>query len=120
VDRPELFDAVITAPDGRVLEVQVKQPEPDSFWIWGAFKMSGAVLRDLHQLWCARAQQDEYIGTLINAYIAGGGRAHGVRAGQAYVDVGTLNGYREALRLLSADRAGVQPGQELAMVDAAD
>jgi glucose-1-phosphate thymidylyltransferase len=107
VDRPELFDAVVTTRDGRVLEIQVKQPEPDSFWIWGAFKMSGAVLRDLHQLWCARAQQDEYMGTLINAYIADGGRAHGVRAGQAYVDVGTLNGYREALRLLSG-QAGVQ------------
>jgi hypothetical protein len=25
-----------------------------------------------------------------------------VRAGQAYVDVGTLHGYREAIRLLSA------------------
>jgi glucose-1-phosphate thymidylyltransferase len=121
VGRPELFDAVVTAPDGLVLEIQVKQPKPDSFWIWGAFKMSGAVLRDLHQLWCARAQHDEYIGTLINAYIACGGRAHGVRAGRAYVDVGTLNGYREALRLLSMGQAGVQPGQEWAtMVDSAD
>jgi dTDP-glucose pyrophosphorylase len=112
VDRPELFDAVVTAPDGRVLEVQVKQPEPTSLWIWGAFKMPGAVLHDLHRLWCERSQRDEYLGTLINAYIAQGGQAYGMRAGQAYVDVGTLNGYREAIRLLTLGRPGVQPGQE--------
>jgi glucose-1-phosphate thymidylyltransferase len=121
VDRPELFDAVVTARDGRVLEIQVKRSEPDSFWIWGAFRMPGAVLHDLHQLWRARAQQDEYMGTLINAYVAGGGRAQGVRAGRAYVDVGTLNGYREALRLLTVGQARTQPGPELAaMVGAAD
>jgi dTDP-glucose pyrophosphorylase len=116
VDRPELFDAVVTAREGRVLEIQVKQPEPDSFWIWGAFKMSGAVRHDLPRLWCARAQQDEYMGTLINAYIARGGRAHGVRAGRAYVDVGTLNGYREALRLLTVGEVDMQPDQELATI----
>jgi glucose-1-phosphate thymidylyltransferase len=106
VDRPELFDAVVTASDGRVLEVQVKQPEPASFWIWGAFKMPGAVLHELHELWCERDQQDEYLGTLINAYIERGGQAYGVRAGQAYVDVGTLNGYREAIRLLTLGQSG--------------
>jgi glucose-1-phosphate thymidylyltransferase len=35
VDHPELFDAVVAASDGRVLEVQVKQPDPASHWIWG-------------------------------------------------------------------------------------
>jgi glucose-1-phosphate thymidylyltransferase len=56
----------------------------------------------LHRLWHARDQHDEYIGTLVNAYIAQGGRAYGVRAGRSYVDVGTLHGYREAIMLLSA------------------
>jgi glucose-1-phosphate thymidylyltransferase len=112
VDRPELFDAVVTAPDGRVLEVQVKQPEPASFWIWGAFKMPGAVLHELHGLWCARARQDEYLGTLINAYLALGGEAYGTRAGQAYVDVGTLNGYREALRLLTMGQTRAAAGRD--------
>jgi glucose-1-phosphate thymidylyltransferase len=112
VDRPELFDAVVTAPDGRVLEVQVKQPKPASFWIWGAFKMPGAVLHDLHELWCERAQQDEYLGTLINAYLARGGEAYGSRAGEAYVDVGTLNGYREAIRLLTMDQSGAAAERE--------
>jgi hypothetical protein len=37
----------------------------------------------------------------VNAYLSLGGRARGVRAGTAYVDVGTLHGYREAINLLS-------------------
>jgi glucose-1-phosphate thymidylyltransferase len=102
VDRPELFDAVVTAPDGRVLEIQVKQPQPGSRWIWGAFRMPGAILHELYRLWCERERRDEYLGTLINAWLAEGGRAYGMRAGQAYVDVGTLNGYRQAIALLSA------------------
>jgi glucose-1-phosphate thymidylyltransferase len=112
VDRPELFDAVATASDGRVLEVQVKQAEPTSFWIWGAFKMPGAVLHELQRLWCERAQRDEYLGTLINAYLALGGEAYGLRAGEAYVDVGTLNGYREAIRLLSMGQPGASASPE--------
>ena len=64
--------------------------------------MPGTVLHELFQLWCERDRRDEYIGTLVNAYLARGGAAWGVRAGQAYVDVGTLSGYREAIRLLSA------------------
>jgi dTDP-glucose pyrophosphorylase len=100
VDKPELFDAVLTDPAGGVVEIQVKQTAPDTHWVWGAFKMTGAVLRDLHELWCRREPRDEYIGTLVNAYLALGGRAVGVRAGEAYVDVGTLHGYREANQLL--------------------
>lgn len=100
VERPELFDAVVADGEGRVQAIQVKQQGAQSNWIWGAFKMPGAVLRDLHQLWLEREQKDEYIGTLVNEYLARGGRALGVRAGKAYVDVGTLNGYREAMKLL--------------------
>jgi dTDP-glucose pyrophosphorylase len=102
VDRPELFDAVVSAPDGQVLTVEVKQPAPRSRWIWGAFKMPGAVLADLFLLWCEREQHDEYLGTLLNAYIERGGEVRGVRAGRGYVDVGTLHGYRQALRLLGS------------------
>ena len=102
VDRPEFFDAVVADHDGRVREIQVKQPQPDSSWIWGAFKMPGHVLRDLHQLWREPDRNDEYMGTLVNAYLARGGEARAVRAGRSYVDVGTLHGYREAIRLLSS------------------
>jgi dTDP-glucose pyrophosphorylase len=101
VDRPELFDAVLTDPDGSVRQIQVKQPAASSNWIWGAFKLNGRVLRALHDLWLAREPRDEYLGTLVNAYLGAGGRATGVRAGTSYVDVGTLHGYREANQLLS-------------------
>jgi glucose-1-phosphate thymidylyltransferase len=102
VDQPERFDAVITDPVGRVLEIKVKQPDPGSSWIWGAFKLSGETMRALFDLWCARDRSDEYIGTLVNAYLGQGGAAVGVRAGETYVDVGTLHGYREAIRVLSS------------------
>jgi hypothetical protein len=62
--------------------------------------MPGRVLHELHGLWQRRDRRDEYLGTLINAYLEAGGRARGVHAGRAYVDVGTLNGYRAAIELL--------------------
>jgi dTDP-glucose pyrophosphorylase len=107
VDRPELFDAVVSGPDGRVITVEVKQPKPRSSWIWGACKMPGAVLRDLFLLWCERDQRDEYLGTLLNGYIEQGGEVRGVHAGRGYVDVGTLHGYRQALRLLDTTQEAV-------------
>ena len=58
-------------------------------------------LHALHALWEERGRRDEYIGTLVNAWLQGGGRAIGVRHGQSYVDVGTVHGYREALTLLA-------------------
>lgn len=113
VERPELFDAVVTDAAGAVEEIQVKQPAPRSPWVWGAFRMPGAVLAELHTLWCEPERHDEYFGTLVNAYLARGGRAVGVRAGEAYVDVGTLHGYREAIRLL---RSAAPDDAELSMV----
>ena len=98
-------DAVLTDHAGRVREVRVKQPDPGSHWVWGAFKLSCETLHALHDLWEARERRDEYIGTLVNAWLAGGGRAVGVRAGETYVDVGTLHGYREAIGVLSARAA---------------
>jgi glucose-1-phosphate thymidylyltransferase len=102
VERPEFFDAVVTEQTGRVLEIQVKKQDADSNWIWGAFKMPGYVLAELFELWNERDRQDEYMGTLVNAWIRRGGYAAGIRAGQSYVDVGTLNGYRSAISLLSS------------------
>jgi glucose-1-phosphate thymidylyltransferase len=101
VDRPELFDAVVDV-DGEVREIQVKQQNATSNWIWGAFKMNGAILGELHDLWLERERVDEYFGTLINAWLARGGKARAVRGGESYVDVGTFNGYREATSLLGA------------------
>ncbi|MFP3940012.1 MAG: nucleotidyltransferase family protein [Thermoanaerobaculia bacterium] len=100
VDRPEHFDAVVTGDGDRVVEIQVKRQAADSHWVWGAFRMSGRVLARLHELWLRRDRRDEYVGTLVNAYLSEGGSARGVRAGETYVDVGTLEGFRAAQRLL--------------------
>ena len=107
VEQPEFFDAVVLDDEGRVLDIKVKQPGAAPGWIWGAFKMPGSVLHDLHKLWLERLCVDEYFGTLVNAYLAAGGQAVGVRAGRAYVDVGTLGGYRSALTLLGAASTGM-------------
>jgi glucose-1-phosphate thymidylyltransferase len=100
VERPELFDAVVL--DGeRVLEIQVKQTNATSRWIWGAFGMPGGIFKALLALWHARNRDDEYFGTLVNAYLAAGGSATGIKAGEAYVDLGTVHGYRTAMTLLA-------------------
>jgi dTDP-glucose pyrophosphorylase len=102
VEHPEFFDAVVTDKCGRVQEIQVKKPGAASNWIWGAFKMPARILQQLHKLWLERERQDEYIGTLVNAWLARGGVAQGIRAGESYVDIGTLHGYRAAISLLSS------------------
>lgn len=112
VRHPELFDAVVTDERGRVTKIQVKHPRPETGWIWGAFKMPGAVLGDLFRLWCTRGRQDEYIGPLVNEFLADGGEAWGVREGRAYVDVGTLNGYRQAINLLSGQQENKATARE--------
>ncbi|HEX2215234.1 MAG TPA: nucleotidyltransferase family protein [Xanthobacteraceae bacterium] len=109
VEQPEFFDAVVLDGEARVSEIQVKQRDAASRWIWGAFKMPGRVLHDLHALWRARNCADEYIGTLVNSYLSAGGTAIGVKAGHAYVDVGTLHGYRSAVGLLNEASAERDP-----------
>jgi glucose-1-phosphate thymidylyltransferase len=99
VERPEFFDAVVTEGE-LVREIQVKQKDCASSWVWGAFRMPGSTFRDLHQLWERRDRVDEYFGTLVNAYLAAGGTAKASKSGLAYVDVGTLHGYRTAMALL--------------------
>jgi len=101
VTRPELFDAVLTDEHARVQEIQVKRPDAASKWIWGAFKMPGNTFHKLHEMWCRPERRDEYFGTLINAWIAEGNEVLGIRAGEEYVDVGTLNGYRHAMQMLA-------------------
>lgn len=105
VEHPEFFDAVVLDGD-RVTEIQVKQPGAASKWIWGAFKMSARGFRELRSLWTKRDRRDEYFGTLVNAYIAAGGQALGVKAGDSYVDVGTIGGYRTAMALLAESSGG--------------
>lgn len=105
VEHPEFFDAVVLDGD-RVTEIQVKQRNASSKWIWGAFRMSARGFRELQALWNERDRCDEYFGTLVNAYLAAGGRGTGVKAGESYVDVGTIDGYRTAMALLAETSAG--------------
>lgn len=107
--RPELFDAVVTDAAGHVREVQVKAQKPSTSWIWGGFRLTGRILGQLHALHRERGQRDAYVGNLVNAWLARGGTARGVQAGEAYVDVGTLYGYHQALQLL---RERVEPSAE--------
>jgi glucose-1-phosphate thymidylyltransferase len=100
VAHPELFDSVVTHENGSVLRIDVKTSSPETQWIWGAFKMTGAILHELFELWSEKDRQDEYFGTLVNAYLARGGKAVGSRTNGAYVDIGTVHGYREAVRIL--------------------
>lgn len=101
VKRPELFDSVTTELNGAVVRIQVKEPDATSKWVWGAFKLTGHHFAELYRLWVDRRREDEYLGTLVNAYIAAGSRVYGIKRGETYVDVGTLHGYREAVRVLS-------------------
>jgi dTDP-glucose pyrophosphorylase len=50
VEQPEFFDAVLYDEYGNVKKILVKQPNAESNWIWGAFKMPGKVLSDLYKL----------------------------------------------------------------------
>jgi dTDP-glucose pyrophosphorylase len=102
VANPQYFDAVVTDDAGCVRRIEVKQPQPSTNWVWGAFKMPGSIFAELYRLWCERDRSDEYLGTLVNAWLERGGRALGVHAGERYVDVGTVGGYREAIHLLGA------------------
>jgi len=110
VDRPDQFDAVVSI-DGSVVEIQVKSPHAATNWVWGAFRMPAHVFNELHALWSEPDRGDEYIGTLVNEYLRRGGCARGIRAGERYFDVGTVEGYRAAIDALrepsvpSPDRA---------------
>ncbi len=104
VDEPKYFDAVVLDSDDRVREIQVKRQDASSHWIWGAFKMPGNIFAALRRLWIERGCSDEYFGSLVNAYLESGGSAIGVKAGESYVDVGTLHGYRAAMTLLAERR----------------
>ena len=112
VERPDVFDAVVTNFEGDVVAIDVKQPQVRTHWVWGAFQMPGATYHALRHLWLEREERDEYVGTLVNAFLEGGGRATAVRAGEVYVDVGTLHGYREAIQALARRPSGTPMSRE--------
>jgi glucose-1-phosphate thymidylyltransferase len=116
VDNPGSFDAVVTDERGRVREIRVKQAVTVTKWVWGGIRMPGTVLHELFDLWRERDKRDEYLGTLVNEYLARGGTAVGVNAGSAYVDVGTVDGYHKAIRLLENRRPPSMNRSEVSLV----
>jgi dTDP-glucose pyrophosphorylase len=102
VNEPAAFDAVVTDEVGLVREVQGKRADASSHWIWGAITATGAALHELRCLWEARHRQDEYFSSLLNASIAAGNAVGAAYAGEQYMDVGTLAGYRAAQEFLQA------------------
>lgn len=102
VNEPSAFDAVEVDDLGYVREVQVKRADATSHWIWGAITCTGAALHALRSLWESRHRADEYFGHLLNAYIAAGNPVRATFAGEHYMDVGTLAGYRRAQEFLQA------------------
>ena len=104
VDEPSAFDAVVCDAQGYVEKVEVKQPDAHSQWVWGAVTCTGESFHALKLLWESRHREDEYLGHLLNAYIAAGDVVRGTHCGERYMDVGTLDGYHRALDYLRANR----------------
>jgi glucose-1-phosphate thymidylyltransferase len=96
VNDPSQFDAVSADEYGYVQEVEVKRMRPKSHWIWGAVACTGRAFHALKLLWQARHREDEYLGHLLNAYLAAGNLVRAVRSGEIYMDVGTMPGYQGA------------------------
>ncbi len=103
VEEPQFFDSVEFEPEGRVRRIRVKDKDATSHWIWGAFRLPGSTYIALYNLWMERGCIDEYFGTLVNAWIDRGGEVWGITAGTSYYDVGTMDGYMEAIRMLSGN-----------------
>ncbi|HLH08566.1 MAG TPA: sugar phosphate nucleotidyltransferase [Terriglobales bacterium] len=90
------FDSVVADDTGYVKRVDVKIPNYQSLWIWGAVITTGDAFRDLKLLWESRHREDEFLGHLMNAYIEAGNSVRASHVGEVYMDVGTLPGYHAA------------------------
>ena len=93
---PAAFDAVVADELGYVRRVDVKKKNAESHWIWGAVTATGRSFHSLKLLWEARHREDEYLGDLLNAYIAAGNPVRACFSGETYMDVGTIAGYHAA------------------------
>jgi glucose-1-phosphate thymidylyltransferase len=103
VNDPTVFDAVVCDDLGFVREVQVKKKDAKSHWVWGAVTARGESFHRLKLLWESRHRGDEYLGDLLNAFIAAGNVVKGRYSGEIYMDVGTMDGYHTAQDYLRAN-----------------
>ncbi len=103
VNDPTVFDSVTCDDLGFVREVKVKKKDAASHWVWGAVTARGESFHRLKLLWESRHRGDEYLGDLLNAFIAAGNVVKGRHCGEVYMDVGTMEGYRNAQDYLRAN-----------------
>jgi glucose-1-phosphate thymidylyltransferase len=102
VENPSMFDAVTCDPQNFALNIEGKVANPRSHWVWGAITATSEAFRCLKLLWEARHREDEYMSTLLNAYIDAGNAVRGHPTGETYIDVGTMQGFRRAQEFLQA------------------
>ena len=108
VERPELFDAVVSDQDGRVREIQVKQRERASNWVWGAFQHARRrAARTARSVARARRAGRVYRHTGQRLDLPRAARRRGVRAGTS------LCRCRHAWRLSRGDAAARRGGRSL-------
>ena len=125
VERPELFDAVVTGRRRAGCErIWVKSRDAALALDLGCVADAGrASCTSCTGCGAARDRQRRVSGHAGQRLARpAAARPAGVRAGAAYVDVGTLHGYRAALELLQARRerpAGLRRGQLLRRTDGA-
>ena len=91
---------MVTDGAGWVQEIQVKRRRTLALDLGRDQDAGRGVSRSAGISGCERDAADEYLGTLVNAYLAEAAVRRRARR-EAYVDVGTLHGYREAIELLS-------------------
>jgi glucose-1-phosphate thymidylyltransferase len=108
VTNPTVFDAVVCDDLAFVQQVQVKRKDAVSHWVWGAVTARGESFHRLKLLWEARHRSDEYLGDLLNAFIAAGNVVKGRHCGEVYMDVGTMEGYRNAQDYLRTSMKSLQ------------
>lgn len=85
------YEPVVPDDSGRVLRIEFKPERPSSSWIWGCAAASVATLRGL--------DREDEPGVFFNSLCATG-RVAGVRLSDAYIDIGTPRGLREALEAI--------------------
>ena len=101
-----LCDALFRAHPFAVHHDRVLIGLPDTIWFPenGYVTSTGEAFHNLKLLWESRHRQDEYLGHLLNAYIAAGNIVRSTCSGEIYMDVGTLEGYHQALNFLRHSR----------------
>ena len=94
---PEDFDAVESDSEGRVMRIEVKKPGARGRRIWGAITLPGHYLHECHRFWLEHGRRETYWGDLWNGWMEQGQKITCDQSGEIYMDVGTLEGYHEAL-----------------------